>query len=111
MAGTYQVVVTNDAKRDINEILDYLVDQVSYQQAVDARRQIIDCIHKLAEMPEARSPVREVSEQGKPIIFRQIIAKEAYRIIYRIREIQKNVVIIRVIHVKRDRGFVKDALT
>ena len=44
------------------------------------------------------------------IIFRQIVVKKAYRIIYRVQEVQKNVVVIRVIHVKRGEGFVQDAL-
>ena len=110
MAGTYQVVVTKEAKQDINEILDYLLDEVSYQEAVDVRRQIIAAIHSLSERPEARSPVQELAELTEEIIFRQVVVKKAYRLVYRVREIHKNVVIIKVFHVKRGPGFVIDAL-
>ena len=73
MAGTYQIVVTQQAKDDINDILDYLLENVSHGEAVDARRQIIQGIHKLTEMPEARSPVQEMLDLTGSIIFRQIV--------------------------------------
>jgi plasmid stabilization system protein ParE len=110
MAGTYRVVVTQQAKNDINGLLDYLLENVSYGEAVAARRQIIEGIHQLTEMPEARSAVREMLELTGSIIFRQIVVKKAYRIIYRVREVGNSVVVIRVIHVKRGEGFVQDAL-
>lgn len=82
MAGTYQVVVTQQAKDDIIGLLDYLLENVSYGEAKDARRQIIGGIHKLTEMPEARSPVQEMLEITGSIVFRQIVVKKAYRIIF-----------------------------
>jgi plasmid stabilization system protein ParE len=110
MAQSHQVILTITARKDINNILDYLLEKVSYSEAADARQKIIAAINSLTSMPEARTPVRETLKQNKPIIFRQIIAKEVYRIIYRIEDTKKNVVIIRVIHVKRGPGFVKKAL-
>ncbi|WP_420459201.1 type II toxin-antitoxin system RelE/ParE family toxin [Neolewinella sp.] len=111
MAGAYQVVVTEWAKRDINELLDYLLENASYGEAADARQQIIDGIHRLAKMPGAHSPVREMTELTGSIIFRQLVVKKAYRIIYQIREVKQSVVIIQIIHVKRGPGFVEDALS
>jgi plasmid stabilization system protein ParE len=61
-------------------------------------------------MPSARSPVQEVVNLTKEIIFRQIVAKKRYRIIYQIKEIKKDVVVLRVVHVRRDTDFVKKAL-
>jgi plasmid stabilization system protein ParE len=110
MAQSYQVILTTAAKKDINNILDYLLEKASYNEAADARQKIIAAINGLTTMPEARSPVRETVKQNKPIIFRQVIAKEVYRIIYRIENTKKNVVIIRVIHIKRGPGFVKKVL-
>lgn len=110
MAQSYQVILTAIAKKDINTHLDYLLKKVSYREAVDTRQKIIDALHSLTSMPEARSPVHETVKPDQPIIFRQVVAKEVYRIIYRIEESKKNVVIIRVIHAKRGPGFVKKAL-
>ncbi|MEM7574205.1 MAG: type II toxin-antitoxin system RelE/ParE family toxin [Bacteroidota bacterium] len=110
MAVSYQVVVTTRAKRDINKILDYELENNSRKRALEVRREIIDAIHSLAEMPEARNPVQEVVKLTQDIVFRQVVAKETYRIIYRIREVKKGVVVMRVMHVKRGPGFVKDAL-
>lgn len=111
MAESYQVIVTKDAKKDINDILTYLQEQVSHQEAVDARKKILTAIHSLSTMPSSRSPVQEVAQLTEKIVYRQVIAKEVYRIIYRIKEVQKGVVIIRVMHIKRGPGFVKKALS
>ena len=110
MADTYQIIVTKAAKKDINEILDYLQEKVSHQEAVETRRAILSAIHKLEEMPGARSPVRESVKLGQPIKLRQIVAKKVYRIIYRIEEVVKDVVVVRVIHVKRSSGYVKKVI-
>ena len=107
MAETYQIIVTEAAKKDINDILDYLQDNVSHQEAVDTRRAILSAIRKLEEMPDARSPVKESVKPNKPINLRQIVAKKVYRIIYRIEEVAKDVVVVRVIHVKRGTDYVK----
>jgi plasmid stabilization system protein ParE len=107
MAETYQIIVTEAAKKDINDILDYLQDNVSHQEAVDTRNAILSAIRKLEEMPDARSPVKESVKPNKPIKLRQILAKKVYRIIYRIEEVAKDVVVVRVIHVKRSTDYVK----
>jgi plasmid stabilization system protein ParE len=110
MAETYQVVVTKAAKKDINDILDYLLDEVSYQEAVDTRQAILSAIHSLEQMPEAYALVREAIKTGQSITLRQVVAKKAYRIIYRVEEVKKNVIVVRVIHVKRGGLYVKKAL-
>ncbi len=110
MAETYQIIVTKGAKKDINDILSYLQKKVSQSEAIDARQKILSAIHTLSNMPSSRSPVQEVAQLTNEIVYRQVIAKEVYRIIYRIKEIQKGVVVIRVMHVKRGPTFIKKAL-
>lgn len=110
MAETYRIIVTSLAKKDINDILGYLQDNVSYQEAFDTRQAILSAIRKLEEMPDARSPVKESMKPDKPITLRQILAKKVYRIIYRVEEKAKDVVVIRVIHSKRGAKFVKTAI-
>ena len=51
MAGTYQVTITEPAAKDLEEILDYILESDSYQKAVEMRRAILDAINSLAEMP------------------------------------------------------------
>ncbi|NBC06156.1 MAG: type II toxin-antitoxin system RelE/ParE family toxin [Bacteroidetes bacterium] len=110
MAETYQIIVANTAKKDINDILDYLQENVSHQEAVDTRQAILSAIRELETMPYARSPVKESIKPTKPITLRQIVAKKVYRIIYRIEEVAKDVVVVRVIHVKRGKDYVKRAI-
>ncbi|MCI5092194.1 hypothetical protein, partial [Phaeodactylibacter sp.] len=47
MAETYRIIVTSLAKKDINDILGYLQDNVSYQEAFDTRQAILSAIRKL----------------------------------------------------------------
>lgn len=54
MADTYQIVLTKEAKRDINDILDYLLEEVSFKEASDARQKILEAIRSLDRMPEAQ---------------------------------------------------------
>lgn len=110
MAKTYQVVVTEKAKKDINNILHYLLENASHGVAVDVRQQLIEGIHKLSDMPSTGHPVPEVLEFTPTILFRQKTVKDAYRLIYQIRETKNSVVVIRVLHVKRGTGSVIDAL-
>ncbi len=110
MADTYQVIITKAAKRDIENILDYLLEEESYNVAVTTQHNVMETIYNLANMPSAHSPVQEVAMLTKEIIFRQVVAKKLYRIIYRIKEIKQDVVILRIMHVKRGPDFVKKAL-
>lgn len=110
MADSYQIVVTKAAKKDINDILDYLLEKVSHREAIDTRQAILSAINSLEKMPEARSLVKEATKARKPTTLRQVVAKKVYRIIYRIEEVKKNVLVVRVIHVKRGTGYVKKAI-
>ena len=72
--------------RDINELLDYLLESASYGEAADARQQII-AWHPPPGQDFARCPLtgtgnpdRELT--GSRYIFRQLVVKKAYRIIY-----------------------------
>lgn len=110
MAKSYQVIVTDKAKKDINNILNYLLENASHGVAVDARKQLIESIHKLSDMPSTGHPVPEMLELTQSIVFRQTIVKDAYRVIYQIREMKNSVVVVRVMHVKQGTGSVIDAL-
>ena len=68
---------------------------------------------KYKQKSAVRSPITKVqtgSKPNKPITLRQIVAKKVYRIIYRIEEVAKDVVVVRVIHVKRGKEYVKRAI-
>lgn len=110
MAETYQVVVSQEAKDDINNILDFLQKNVSFKEAVSTRQAILDSIRSLERMPQSHPPVQEILKPNKPILLRQVVAKSFYRIIYAIEEVADAVIIIRVIHVKRGNRYIKQAL-
>ncbi len=109
MAITYQVIITEPAEKDLEELLEYIVEKSSYQSAAKVKRSILDAIAALAEMPERHGPIKEV-EQGKNIIYRRVIINKKYRIMYRIEETDKDVYVVRILHEKRGPDFVKNAL-
>jgi plasmid stabilization system protein ParE len=76
MAKSYQVILTAAAKKDINNILDYLLEKASYSEAADTRQKIIAAINSLSYMPEPRSPVRETIKSGHPIIVCQLLPRK-----------------------------------
>jgi plasmid stabilization system protein ParE len=87
-----------------------LTEKLSTQEVAKISKSITDAIRSIEKMPEACSPVRETAKPEKPVILRQVVAKKVYRIIFRIDEAVKRVIVIRVIHAKRGTDFVKKAL-
>jgi plasmid stabilization system protein ParE len=110
MAGTYTVIITPKARKDIFDALEYLSGKLSTQEVAKIRQSITDAVRSLEKMPEACSPVRETAKPDKPVVLRQVVAKKVYRIIFRIDEPIGRVIVIRVIHAKRGMDFVKNAL-
>lgn len=109
MAGTYQVIITAPAEQDLEDILNYLLEEASYQKAVSAQKAILDAIYSLTEMPTANGFVKELIGYTNNV-YRRVIAKKTYKIIYQIEEQQKEVFVIRIMHVKRGPDFIKEAL-
>jgi plasmid stabilization system protein ParE len=108
MAGTYQVVVTPAARQDFADILEYAAEQQSDQRAATVQDEILAAIDRLEEMPTAHAPVRETYELVGEA-FRRIVA-DKYRIIFTVEEADRQVFVIRIIHIKRGPGFVREAL-
>lgn len=108
MAGTYQVIVTPAARQDLADILDNVAEKQSLTRAVKVQNEILDAIDRLEEMPTAHAPVQEIYELVGDT-FRRILA-DKYRIVYTVEELNQEVFVIRIFHIKRGLDFVKDAL-
>jgi len=99
MADTYKVVVTDDAKRNLREIIEYLVKNASLDVAKKVRDGIEEEIAKLAHMPQSKALLR--GAQGKIYIYRRTL-KWSYRIIFTITESELIVLVVRIDHEKND---------
>ena len=44
MAGTYQVIITPSAEKDLEDILNFLLAESSHQRAVEMQRAILEAI-------------------------------------------------------------------
>lgn len=108
MAGTFKVEITEPAEKDLENILEYIVSEHSYERAQKVLQKILDAIYRLEKMPMAKGLVREVVGLGQNE-YRQIVAAK-HRIMFTIEEPKKKVFVVRILHVKRGPDFVKDAL-
>lgn len=109
MAVTFTVEITELAEQDLEDALEYIADNSSYESAKKALRKILDAIYKLEKMPSAYSRVQEIIGFGRHE-YRQIIAAK-HRIMFTVEEVNTTVYVVRIIHVKRDPDFVINALS
>jgi plasmid stabilization system protein ParE len=100
MDGAYEVVITPRAEASLEEILVYLIGNVSMETAERVRSKLLEVIYNLGKMPTA-NPVAGgiISEKG--IIYRRALAL-SYRIVYTIKEEQLQVLVLDIHHVRRD---------
>ncbi|MEL7220409.1 MAG: type II toxin-antitoxin system RelE/ParE family toxin [Bacteroidota bacterium] len=109
MAESYTVIVTEPAEQDLEELLEYITERDGSSSAESMRDAIVDAIEALAKMPDRYGRVREVLH-FKDIIYRRVVVKNRYRVMYKVEELEKDVYVVRILHVKRGPGFVKNAL-
>mgnify|MGYP001794790737 CR=1 FL=1 len=109
MAESYAVTITEPAEKDLEEILEYITEKSGIKSAEKAGDAILNAIDSLAKMPDRYGRVKEVADREN-IIYRRVIVNKKYRVIYKIEEVEKDVYVVRILHVKRGPAFVKKAL-
>ncbi len=74
MAATYKVIYSLDAQAQIDEILDYYLEEHSLGLAVAIQNAFLDALEKAAKMPTAYPiDTRFVSDSGRE--YRRVITK------------------------------------
>ncbi len=94
----YEVFVTADAERDIEEIYDFLAENRSLDDAEYVRTRLLEVVDRLEQFPNRGTYPDDLSELGATA-FREIFFKP-YRVIYRI--LDKRVYIYVVTDGRRD---------
>jgi toxin ParE1/3/4 len=82
----FQVVVTEDAERDLEDIVTYIARRDSPRSAEYVLGRILDIADSLAAEPTRGSPPKELRALGDKE-YRQVFFKP-YRLIYRVAENQ-----------------------
>ncbi|MEN0004094.1 MAG: type II toxin-antitoxin system RelE/ParE family toxin [Bacteroidota bacterium] len=108
MAGTFQVVITPAAQQDLEDIIDYLADTVSFDSILAVHDAIIEVIENLKVMPSKHAPVRETYEFVGDY-YRRALAGN-YKVIFHVDESTSEVFVIRIMHIKRGPSFVQGEL-
>lgn len=95
MAKTYQVTITPYAQDHLQNITEYLLENVSYDVANKVLNGILDSIDTLENMPNAHAIEHTIS--SKKQIYRKIF-KWSYKIIYIVKEATIEVLVVDIIH-------------
>lgn len=107
MAQSYQVIITEKAEKSLQKIVEYLLDNVSFNTAEKVRKGILKSIYSLAKRPESNSPAKDLNDQE--IVYRRIL-KWSYRIVYRVIEDKLEVLVVQIHHAKDDPEKIKKSL-
>lgn len=105
MAKTYQVIVTPYAQSRLQDITEYLLENVSYEVANKVLNGILDSIDTLEKMPNAHAIEHDISTKKQ--IYRKIFKWE-YKIIYTVKEKQIEVVVVEILHSKQSSKGLKE---
>ena len=100
MAHTHQVIITPRAEESLEKILNYLIENVSFETAKHVRQKLLKAIYSLNKMPTA-NPVVQGIISGKNILYRRVLSM-SYRIVFTINESVKQVIVVEIHHVKQD---------
>lgn len=92
----YNIVITQQADREMDQILAYLTQQLFSEQAAAALVvQYTDVLEKLEQFPNLFETVRNVGQVGKE--YRKFRMGN-YVGVYRVQEEEKRVIILRIFH-------------
>jgi len=105
MAKTYQVILTPYAQNRLQDITEYLLENVSYEVANKVLNGILDSIDTLEKLPNAHAIEHDISTRKQ--IFRKIFKWE-YKIIYTVKEKQIEVVVVEILHNKQSSKGLKE---
>ena len=95
MAKTYKVILTSYAQSRLQDITEYLLENVSYEVAHKVLNGILDSIDTLEKLPNAHAIEQAISTQKQ--VYRKIFKWE-YKIIYTVKETTIEVIVVEILH-------------
>lgn len=105
MAESYQVVVTEGAQRNLQQIVEYLIEKASHEVAEKVRNGIEEEMAKLSQHSHSKGLLKGIS--SKQAVYRRVL-KWSYRIIFTIEEEQLLVLVVRIDHTSRNPALLQD---
>jgi plasmid stabilization system protein ParE len=108
MAGTFQVIITPAAQKDLEDLIDYLTETASHDRALAVHNEIMEVIEGLENMPSRHAPARDTYEFVGDYYRRAPAGK--YKVIFHIDEPVNEVFVVRIMHIKRGPEFVRKSL-
>lgn len=98
----YKITYETEAEQALEKIFAYYIDQVGYDLASDIMDAITEAINSLYTMPN-RCQKSHFSDN----VHRLVIAKPPYSVYFCILEASQEVVILEILHNKRDQNFLQ----
>ena len=103
----YIVVITPEAKEGLQQIIEYLEEEVSFLTAKNVRQAILDGLDTLINRPESHGYMTELND-GEIMYRRVLVLKGKYRIIYTIVETKTEVRVIDISRSGRGSEYMKE---
>jgi plasmid stabilization system protein ParE len=101
----YKVVISDEAKANLQRIFAYLRDEESMVVAEKVRDGIIETIEELSTLPHRHGIVNEISDEK--VVYRRAL-KWSYKIIFTVDDDEVLVLVVDIIHAKRNPQYLKD---
>jgi plasmid stabilization system protein ParE len=98
-------VVVPEAREGLQNIVEYLEEEVSYQTADHVRKAILAAINTLSERPHKNAPVKQISDEE--ITYRRLLQWK-YRIIYSINEDHQQIRVVDISSGKRGPAYLEE---
>lgn len=98
----YKIIYEPEAEKALEQISCYYIDQVGYELASNIIETITEAINSLQTMPN-RCQKSDFSEN----VHRLVLPKLPYLVYFCILEISQEVVILEILHGKRDQRFLQ----
>lgn len=103
MANPYQVTLTKSGEKDFLDLLRKVETEYSHSSAVSVHDKLIVAFEKLEKMPTAY-PVDKRIKSKSGFAYRHLQAGKYY-VVYRVEEIDADVFVVMIHHIKRGNDF------
>lgn len=106
MVKKYQVVISSQAQKSLDHIVDYIADNASDETAKKVEKGLLEAALNLTKFPH-RHPILHRAKKGT--VYRYVL-KWSYKIIFTVEEADDNVIVIEMFHSSQDPKKLEDIL-
>lgn len=108
MAQLYNVIVYPEAEEELQEIVNYLEENVGYQLAINIQDSFFKTLEDLETKPTSFSLYRPDQYPDRKL--RKAVIKKSWNLVFQVDQKGKTVYVLTIIHVKRGTSYIIETL-